>query len=66
MAGEDHGAAGCGEALQVGLLNLSDEFYGIQIGLVNRADLMRGIQIGLINVIRGSPLPFMPIVNIGF
>ncbi len=58
--------ARCGEAVQVGLLNLSDEFYGVQVGLINRANLLYGFQVGLINVIRGSRLPFMPIINIGF
>ena len=58
--------ARCGEGFQVGLLNLSDEFYGVQIGLINRAILFRGFQIGLINVIQGSDVPFMPFVNIGF
>jgi hypothetical protein len=58
--------ARCGEGFQVGLLNLSDEFYGVQLGLINRAILFRGFQIGLINVIQGSDVPFMPFVNIGF
>lgn len=58
--------ARCGEGLQVGLLNLSDEYYGIQIGLINRANYLSGFQVGFINVIRGSPVPFMPIINIGF
>ena len=58
--------ARCGEGFQVGLLNLSDEFYGVQVGLVNRSIMLRGFQIGIINVIQGSDVPFMPIVNIGF
>ncbi len=58
--------ARCAEGLQVGLLNLSDEYYGVQVGLVNRSNYLYGFQVGLINVIRGSPVPFMPIINIGF
>lgn len=58
--------ARCGEGLQVGLLNLSDEFYGVQVGLINRANLLRGFQVGVINVIRGAQVPFVPLVNIGF
>ncbi|GEM_PF-1694089 len=58
--------ARCGEGLQVGLLNLSDEFYGVQVGLINRANLLRGFQIGVINVIRGARVPFVPVVNVGF
>jgi len=58
--------ARCCEGLQVGILNLSDEFYGGQIGFINRANLLSGFQIGVINVIRGSRIPFIPIVNIWF
>jgi hypothetical protein len=52
--------------VQVGLLNLADDLEGFQIGLINRAELMHGFQVGLINVIRSSPLPFCPLVNVGF
>lgn len=58
--------AGGTVGIQFGLLNLADEIEGFQIGLVNRADLMHGFQAGLVNVIRSSPLPFCPLVNIGF
>lgn len=58
--------ARCGEGLQVGLLNLSDEYYGVQVGLINRSNYLYGFQVGLINVNRGSIVPFMPIINIGF
>ena len=56
----------CGEGGQGGLLNTRDEFYGVQLGLVNRANYLYGFQIGAINVIRGSKVPFMPFLNIGF
>lgn len=52
--------------LQVGLLNLADEFEGFQIGVVNRSEIMHGFQVGLVNVIRSAPLPFCPLVNVGF
>lgn len=52
--------------LQCGLVNLADYSRGIQIGLINRTEEMHGYQIGLINVIRGSKVPFMPILNFAF
>jgi len=58
--------AGGMTGLQLGLLNLSDDIEGFQIGLVNRAELMHGFQIGLVNVIRSAPLPFCPLINVGF
>lgn len=51
---------------QVGLVNVAEYAEGIQIGLINRTEDMHGYQIGLVNVIRGSTVPFCPIVNIGF
>lgn len=51
---------------QAGLVNLADYANGFQVGVINRAEDMYGFQIGLINVIRGSTVPFCPIVNIGF
>lgn len=52
--------------LQAGLVNLADFCNGFQIGLVNRSEDMYGFQVGLINVIRGSEVPFCPLINIGF
>jgi len=52
--------------VQVGLLNLADEVEGFQVGLINRAELMHGFQVGLVNVIRSAPLPFCPLMNVGF
>jgi hypothetical protein len=59
-------SAGGLTGLQVGLLNLADEVEGFQIGLINRAELMHGFQVGIVNVIRSSPLPFCPLMNVGF
>lgn len=58
--------AGNMTGLQVGLLNLADEIEGFQIGLINRSELMHGFQVGLVNVIRSAPLPFCPLINVGF
>lgn len=51
---------------QVGLINKADFSDGFQIGLVNHVEDMRGYQIGLVNIIRGSEVPFCPILNVGF
>lgn len=51
---------------QVGLVNLADYCQGFQVGLINRVEDMHGYQVGLVNIIRGSDVPFMPIVNVGF
>ena len=52
--------------IQCGLVNLADYSRGIQVGLINRTEEMHGYQVGLINIIRGSEVPFMPILNFGF
>jgi len=49
--------------LQVGLVNTASDVRGLQIGLINNTDMIYGYQIGLINVIKGSFVPFFPIVN---
>ncbi|MDA3925212.1 MAG: hypothetical protein PF904_11000 [Kiritimatiellae bacterium] len=54
----------CG--IQCGLVNLADYSTGFQVGLINRSEGINGYQVGLINVIRGSRVPFMPIINFGF
>ncbi len=51
---------------QVGLVNLADYAKGFQVGLINRSETLYGYQLGLINIIRGSELPFCPLLNIGF
>lgn len=51
---------------QVGLVNLADYCQGFQVGIINRVEDMHGYQVGLVNIIRGSDLPFMPLINIGY
>ena len=58
--------AGAIYGFQAGLVNLADYANGFQIGLINRTETMRGYQLGLINIIRGSEVPFCPLLNIGF
>lgn len=67
--------------LQVGLVNKASDMYGIQcgllwnnakharglqLGLINKADAMEGFQVGLVNIIKESPVPFLPIINAHF
>jgi hypothetical protein len=54
--------------VQLGLLNMSDDFSGLQVGLVNITEVMRsGLQIGLVNIIKSKEkLEFFPIVNWSF
>ncbi len=54
------------KGFQVGLVNLADYCQGLQVGIINRVEDMHGYQVGLVNIIRGSDVPFMPLVNIGF
>lgn len=51
------------KGLQLGLINSAYDVRGFQIGLLNNTDMIYGFQIGLINVIKGSKVPFMPIIN---
>ncbi len=46
--------------------NSAANVKGLQFGIVNYCEAMSGIQIGLLNIIRTSPLPFLPIVNASF
>lgn len=52
--------------LQLGIANKSSDVRGFQIGLLNTTDMIYGYQIGLINVIKGSKVPFFPIINFQF
>lgn len=54
--------------VQLGLLNMSDDFSGLQVGLVNITEVMRsGLQIGFVNIIKSKEkLKFFPIVNWSF
>ncbi len=54
------------KGLQLGLINSSSDVRGLQIGLINSTDIIYGYQIGLINVIKGSAVPFFPILNFQF
>ncbi len=51
--------------VQIGLVNMTDDFSGLQVGLVNIAQTMRsGLQIGLVNVIQNKEkLKLFPLVN---
>lgn len=51
------------KGLQFGLINAASDVRGFQIGLINSTDMIYGYQIGLINVIKGSRVPFFPIIN---
>lgn len=52
--------------LQVGLVNVANDVRGLQIGLLNTTEIIYGYQIGLINVIKGSQVPFLPLINFQF
>jgi hypothetical protein len=61
-------SAGDATGLQVGVYNhTSGGMAGMQIGLVNvSGGGLNGIQIGLINVNTQGPVPFFPILNVGY
>ncbi len=48
---------------QLGLINTANDVRGFQVGLINSTDIIYGYQLGLINVIKGSAVPFLPIIN---
>lgn len=52
--------------LQAGLVNIAGDVRGLQVGLINTTEIIYGYQIGLINVIKGSRVPFLPIINFQF
>jgi hypothetical protein len=54
------------KGVQVGLINSTSDVRGFQIGLLNSTNSIYGYQIGLINVIKGSKVPFLPIINFMF
>ncbi len=50
--------------VQVGVYNETTRGAGLQVGVVNVAGRdFHGLQLGLVNLIRGGPLPFLPLVN---
>ncbi len=48
---------------QIGLMNTANDMRGVQLGLINVTNVSYGYQFGLINVIKGSTVPFFPIIN---
>ncbi len=54
------------KGVQLGLVNSSNDVRGFQIGLLNSTDIIYGYQLGLLNVIKGSAVPFMPLINFQF
>ena len=52
--------------LQMGLFPKASWMRGVQIGVINRCHHLRGIQLGLVNIIKASPLPFFPMLRIGW
>ena len=51
--------------LQLALVNFIDAMSGLQLGIVNVAQ-DSAFQIGLVNIIKNSPVKFMPIINCRF
>ena len=51
--------------LQLALVNFIDAMSGVQLGIVNVAG-DSAFQIGLVNIIKNSPVKFMPIINCRF
>ena len=39
---------------------------GVQLGLCNYAQEMAGVQLGVLNVIPKGPIPFFPLINVGW
>ncbi|MBQ9693627.1 MAG: hypothetical protein IJV69_02600 [Kiritimatiellae bacterium] len=54
------------KGVQLGFINSTSDVRGFQIGLLNSTESIYGYQIGLINVIKGSKVPFFPIINFMF
>jgi hypothetical protein len=59
-------ADGKAGVVQLGLVNVAQDFTGLQLGVVNFTRRMKGVQIGLANIITEGPLPFMVIANASF
>ena len=51
--------------LQLALVNFINAMSGVQLGIVNVAE-DSAFQIGLVNIIKNSPVKFMPIINCRF
>jgi len=54
--------------LDAGFENFATEMNGIQVALAGNVAIgrMTGIQLGLVNIIKESPVPFLPIINAQF
>lgn len=52
--------------VQLGAVNVAGDARGLQVGLLNTTETIYGYQLGLINVIKGSRVPFFPIINFQF
>ena len=54
----------CG--VQMGLFPKAGMMRGVQLGVINRCNYLRGVQLGIVNIIKASPLPFFPMLRIGW
>lgn len=52
--------------VQLGLFPKAGMMRGVQVGVINRVHYLRGIQLGLVNIIKASPIPFFPMLRIGW
>jgi len=52
--------------LQVGIYNCAQCVRGVQAGIVNDTTDLCGVQLGLVNVRRGSDIPWLPLIRLGF
>ncbi|MBR7104324.1 MAG: hypothetical protein IKC65_05225 [Lentisphaeria bacterium] len=57
------GSSGAG--LQLAIVNFIHRWSGLQLGIFNYAT-DESFQIGLVNIIKNSPVPFLPIINCRF
>lgn len=66
IAGFYNRTEGRHSGLQISGGNYAGHLVGLQIGVVNYAERLDGVQIGFINYGSSAPVPFMPVINIGF
>jgi len=53
------------KGFQFSFYNFAKIMGGFQLGIVNYAEEMKGLQVGLLNVVQESPIPFLPIFQVG-
>ncbi len=53
------------KGFQFSIYNFAKIMSGVQLGIVNYAEEMKGLQVGLLNVAKDSPIPFLPIFQVG-